>query len=128
MDVLGADGQVGGKVVECWVDRAEPQIRYLEVALPEAAGGRHVLLPIQYARITTTQPFAILDSLFSRAQPGRSSADGRVQVKSILGGQFAAVPATASMDQVTKLEEERIMAYYGGGTLYAEPSRQEPYL
>jgi photosynthetic reaction center H subunit len=29
-------------------------------------------------------------------------------------------------DQVTLLEEEKIMAYYGGGTLYATPQRQEP--
>jgi len=30
--------------------------------------------------------------------------------------------------QVTLLEEEKIMAYYGAGTLYATPSRQEPLL
>jgi photosynthetic reaction center H subunit len=26
------------------------------------------------------------------------------------------------------LEEDRIVAYYGGGTLYATPQRQEPLL
>jgi len=26
------------------------------------------------------------------------------------------------------LEEEKIMAYYGGGTLYADPARSEPKL
>ena len=31
MPVIGADGKVAGTVTELWVDRAEPQIRYLEV-------------------------------------------------------------------------------------------------
>ena len=34
--------------------------------------------------------------------------------------------ATARTDQVTLLEEEKISAYYGAGTLYATPQRQEP--
>jgi photosynthetic reaction center H subunit len=29
---------------------------------------------------------------------------------------------------VTLMEEERIAAYYGAGTLYAEPSRGEPLI
>ena len=53
---------------------------------------------------------------------------GRVKVDAILGSQFADVPATKSLDQVTKLEEDRIVGYYGGGTLYATPARQEPLL
>jgi photosynthetic reaction center H subunit len=39
---------------------------------------------------------------------------------------FADVPGIAKPDQITLLEEEKIMAYYGGGTLYADPSRNEP--
>ena len=53
---------------------------------------------------------------------------GRVRVNAILGSQFADVPATKSLDQVTKLEEDRIVGYYGAGTLYATPARQEPLL
>jgi photosynthetic reaction center H subunit len=49
-----------------------------------------------------------------------------VVVKAILGHQFADVPGTRQPDLVTMLEEEKIMAYYGGGTLYADPERQEP--
>jgi photosynthetic reaction center H subunit len=49
-----------------------------------------------------------------------------VRVQSILSSQFADVPATRRADQITLLEEERVTAYYGGGTLYAEPSRREP--
>jgi photosynthetic reaction center H subunit len=126
MEVLGADGKVGGTVVECWVDRAEPQIRYLEMALP--GGSRNVLLPMNFARVVTRHPFSIIDALLAPAQPGRRSAGGKVHVKSILASQFADVPGTASNDQITKREEERITGYYAGGTLYAEPSRQEPIL
>jgi photosynthetic reaction center H subunit len=104
LPVVGADGQVGGKVTDLWVDRAEMLFRYLEVEV--ADGARRVLLPINFARI----------------------GDRRINVKSILGAQFAQVPPTRSADQVTMLEEERIMAYYGAGTLYATPARQEPLL
>jgi photosynthetic reaction center H subunit len=100
--VIGADGATAGTVRDAWVDRSEAILRYLEVD----AGGRRVLLPINFARIRRD----------------------RVTVNSILAHQFAQVPATKSPDQVTLLEEERICAYYGGGTLYAEPARAEPFL
>jgi photosynthetic reaction center H subunit len=51
-----------------------------------------------------------------------------VRVRSILAEQFNAVPDLASPDQITAFEEDRISAYYGGGTLYAEPSRLGPTL
>ena len=51
-----------------------------------------------------------------------------VIVDAILGSQFADVPQTRNGETVTLLEEERICAYYAAGTLYAEPSRQEPKL
>ena len=41
---------------------------------------------------------------------------------------LADVPVTASPDQVTMQEEEKVVAYYGGGYLYALPSRMEPLL
>ena len=106
MSVLGADEVVGGTVVDVWVDRSEAIFRYLEVQLAGAPTGPRVLLPINFTRITRTQ----------------------VRVKSILGGQFSLVPLTRLPDQVTLLEEEKIMAYYGAGTLYATPARQEPFL
>jgi photosynthetic reaction center H subunit len=49
-----------------------------------------------------------------------------VYVAALLAGQFANVPKTKSMEQITLLEEEKITAYYGAGTLYATPERQEP--
>ena len=104
--VFGADGEVAGTVVDLWVDRSEPQVRYLEVELE--GGDRRVLLPINFARIRA---------------PG-----GQVKVKSILARHFAAVPLTARPDQITLQEEDKICAYYGGGHLYALPQRSEPLL
>jgi photosynthetic reaction center H subunit len=106
MPVMGADRAIGGVVVDLWVDRSEAIFRYLEVEVKAAGGKRRVLLPLTLARV------------------GRRG----VKVKSILGSQFADVPGTRHADQVTLLEEERIAAYYGAGTLYAAPSRQEPLL
>ncbi len=105
MEVFGADGVVGGVVRDAWVDRSETCLRYLEV---EVSGGRRVLLPINFTRI--------------------SGNPRRVSVQSIMGRHFADVPGTRSADRVTLLEEEKIMAYYGAGTLYADPSRMGPLL
>lgn len=102
--VLGADGKVGGTIRDIWVDRSERLFRYLELEVP---GGRRVLLPVNFSKVTDR---------------------GIVQVRSILGHQFADVPGLANPDQVTMLEEEKIMAYYGAGTLYATPSRLGPLL
>jgi photosynthetic reaction center H subunit len=52
----------------------------------------------------------------------------QVKVSAILGGQFADVPGIRHPDQITLLEEEKVTAYFGAGTLYAEPSRAEPLL
>jgi photosynthetic reaction center H subunit len=49
-------------------------------------------------------------------------------VNSIFAHHFANVPTTKHPDQITLLEEEKITAYYGAGTFYAEPSRSEPLI
>ena len=108
MKVLGADSEVGGVVTDVWVDRAEALIRYLEVEVTTSGGAKRVLLPMPFALINRRR--------------------GRVTVDAILGSQFADVPVTASPNQVTKREEDRIVGYYGAGTLYATPARQEPLL
>jgi photosynthetic reaction center H subunit len=108
MKVIGADNEIGGVCTDVWIDRAEALIRYIEVEVASSAGPRRVLLPM---------PFALVNH-----------KRGRVTVNAILGSQFADVPVTKSPDQVTKLEEDKIVGYYGGGTLYATPSRQEPML
>lgn len=101
--VVGADGVVGGTVVDAWVDRAESLVRYLEI---DVGAGVRRLLPMNFARV------------------GRRG----VTVRAILGNQFGDVPALRSTAQITLLEEEKVCAYYGGGTLYATASRQEPLL
>lgn len=109
MDVIGADARVAGTVCDLWVDRSEPQIRYLEVTVPGAGtAARNVLLPITMARVDARRR--------------------QVKVASILAGQFAQVPPLRNPDQVTLLEEDRICAYYASGHLYAEPSRKESLL
>jgi photosynthetic reaction center H subunit len=108
MEVIGADGTVGGTVADVWVDRSEALLRYLEVEVPAAAGGRRVLLPVNFTRINLRRR--------------------QVKVKSILGRHFVEVPGLHNPDQVTLREEDRIAAYYGGGTLYASVSRMGPVL
>ncbi len=105
MAVLGADGEPGGTVCDLWVDRSEPQIRYLEVEVEGAEPRRRVLLPMTLSRIV--------------------GSARQVRVKSVMGRHFATVPGTASPDLVTQREEDRICAYYGGGHLYAAPERSE---
>jgi photosynthetic reaction center H subunit len=107
MPVIGADRVTGGVVSEIWVDRAEMLIRYLEVELADGSQNR-VLLPMTMALIDRNRR--------------------RIHVEAILGSQFKDVPKIANPNQVTKLEEDKIVGYYGGGYLYATPARQEPML
>lgn len=101
--VIGADNEVAGTVVDVWLDRGEMVFRHLEVSVGSGSTARNVILPINFSRI------------------GKQS----VAVRSILSTQFAQVPGLKNPLQMTMLEEEKIMAYYGGGTLYATPDRQE---
>ena len=115
MTVIGADGEVAGTVRDVWVDRVEPQIRYFEVepplpaavdGVPPGAPAAPVLLPIGFAKVRKD----------------------RIDCAAIHAHQFTDVPKTASADQITALEEDRVCAYFAGGTLYADAERQEPYL
>ena len=106
LPVMGGDGQRAGTVCDIWLDQSEMLFRYLEVETSAAHGARRVLLPIPFARIRRTE----------------------VEVNSIFARHFAQVPATRHPDQVTFLEEDKIAAFYGAGTLYAEPKRSEPLI
>jgi photosynthetic reaction center H subunit len=103
LEVFGCDSKPAGKIVDLWVDQAEMMFRYLEMT---TNGGRKVLLPINFARI---------------------KSDG-IYVHAITAAQFEQVPGTRQPDQVTFLEEDKIVGYFGGGKLYATPDRQEPLL
>lgn len=108
MEVVGCDGETGGIVRDVWIDQAEYIIRYLEVEVGGPGEKRNVLLPMTQSRV------------------GGSSR--KVRVNSIRGAHFANVPAHRKPDVVTRLEEDRICAYYAGGNLYATPQRAEPLL
>ncbi len=107
LPVVGADGVTAGKVVDLWIDRGEMVFRHLELDVRGANGTtRRVIVPMNFVRVYR----------------------GMVKVESILAAQFADVPGTKNPDQMTMLEEEKIMAYYGAGTLYATPQRTEVWL
>ena len=106
MKVVALDGKVAGTVKDLWVDRSEPQIRYLEVEV--GAGGGSVLLPIYFARVSRWRR--------------------EVRVRSILAHQFADVPKIRHDDRITKLEEDKITGYYAGGYVYGTPARTGPIL
>ena len=107
MPVFGADGKTAGKVVDVWADRSEAMIRYLEVELEGLAAGKHVLLPMPFAKVNGYR--------------------GRIEVDAILASQFADAPSLKIADLVTRLEEDKISGYYGGVKLYATPARSEPF-
>jgi photosynthetic reaction center H subunit len=105
MPVIGCDGQQAGTISDVWVDRSEPQIRYLEV---DVKGGKKALVPIGFARI--------------------QRRTGQVKVLALTAAQFANAPTIANPDRITFREEDQVSAYCGAGKLYAVPSRAEPWI
>lgn len=109
MTVIGADSEIAGTCTDLWIDEIEEAVRYLEIELSlPGFEGQRVLLP---------QPFM-------RVRPRTRT----VVVRSILAAQFADVPRTRHPDQVTRFEEDRLVAYFGGGAMYATRARMEPLL
>ena len=106
LPVMGGDGKQGGTVKDIWIDSTEMMFRYLEVETQTSSGPRHVLVPMPFVLVRRNQ----------------------VEVHAIYGRHFADVPQLRSKDQVTKLEEEKISAYFGGGTLYADAQRSQPLI
>jgi len=106
MNVFGAGSVYAGTVADCWIDRSEVVIRYLEVELKE--GGDHVLVPLNYAKINKKRR--------------------QIRVNSITADQFQTVPRIKDNETVTLLEEEKLVAYFAGGLMYATPKRQGPLL
>lgn len=94
LPVLDRHGQAVGKVTDMWLDKPEVLVRYLEM---ELSGGGTRLVPMNLARVTR---------------------DG-VKVRNLTAPYFAKVPQTKSGSEITLLEEEKIMAFYAGGQLYA---------
>jgi photosynthetic reaction center H subunit len=107
MTVVGCDGVAGGTVRELWIDRAEPQIRYLEVATGSGRG-KPALVPMTLAIVHGDRRQVVLSS--------------------VTGAQIAGAPKLKSADQITKLEEDKVSAYFASGHLYATPDRLGPLL
>ena len=103
MSVTAADGVIAGTVRDLWIDRAEHQVRYLEV---ETTGGKIVLAPMAMASV---------------------SGKG-VSIDAINAADYDGVPQLETAGEITRYEEERIIGYFGGGYLYASAGRQEPWL
>ena len=85
-----------------WVDAPEQLVRYLEITLNS---GAKKLVPMPMVKV---------------------QAD-RVRINSLSSDLFESVPATKSQTEVTLLEEEKISAYYAGGTMYAAAKRKRGF-
>ena len=106
--VVGSDGLVAGTVVDSWIDRSEVVIRYLEVQLDMVGANHRVLLPMNF--VSLKRKLRVVRTDFIRAS------------------QFAQVPVTKNPETVTLLEEDKILAYFGGGMMYRVAGAEEPLL
>lgn len=116
--VVAADGQVAGTVTDIWVDQAEHIVRYLEV---ETMGGKKVLAPMMVAAVHGN---GLLDAIL----PIIDEKPKFVEIDAITAAQFEDVPALETAGIITRYEEDRIQAYFGGGYLYATPERSEAWI
>jgi photosynthetic reaction center H subunit len=102
--VVGADGAIAGEVTTLWIDTADRLVRYIQIA----DAGAPLLAPMMMAKVDRRRRRVVIDALNA--------------------AQFAGVPRLEATDQITLYEEERVQAYFGGGYLYANAERQEPFL
>jgi photosynthetic reaction center H subunit len=105
--LVAADGETVGEVTDLWIDLAEPQIYFLEVKTTGDDGGRSVMVPFGFAEV--------------------DKQANKVRVNALYSDQFANVPGLSSPDEITLLEEDKIMGYFGGGLMFADDKRAEPY-
>jgi photosynthetic reaction center H subunit len=110
MAVYCLDGEKAGTVKDIWVDQPEAVIRYLEVECGTEQASRRVHVPFFLTRI-------------------KGNARERwVAVKAVTAAQFKEAPRIKGTNQITRLEEDKVMGYFGGGHLHATPQRVEPLL
>jgi len=102
LPVQAGDLEVVGTISDMWVDVPEQLVRYLEITLNS---GKVKLVPMPMVKV---------------------QAD-RVRINSLSSDLFDGVPATKSKTAVTMLEEEKISAYYAGGTMYAADKRKRGF-
>ncbi|MDF1727738.1 MAG: photosynthetic reaction center subunit H [Sulfitobacter sp.] len=102
--VVTGDGEVVGRITDMWVDVPEQLVRYLVMDVNPEGTGKLRLIPMNFARIKSD----------------------RVVIRSLYAHNVDDIPTIKGTGEVTLLEEEKIMAYFGGGTLYADPKRIGP--
>ncbi|MFZ9200320.1 MAG: photosynthetic reaction center subunit H [Paracoccaceae bacterium] len=102
LPVQAGDLEVVGSISDMWVDAPEQLVRYLEITLNS---GSKKLVPVPMVKIQSD----------------------RVRINSLSSDLFEGVPATKSQTEVTLLEEEKISAYYAGGTMYAAAKRKRGF-
>lgn len=108
--VVAGDGREVGTITDIWVDRSESIIRYYEVSLDrgEGAAPETRLIPMTLAVPRGDRQTVVVESIYAR--------------------NFIQVPTVKNPEQVTLLEEDKIMAFYAGGHRYADAQRQGPFL
>ena len=117
--VYDCNVELAGKVTDIWVDQSEHLIRYIEI---ETNAGDKVLAPMAFVAVQRKGPFA---GLMEGLLPDNPEL---LQIDAITKEQFADVPRIKTAGQITRLEEDKIQAYYGGGYMYATPERSEPWI
>ena len=104
--VVSGDKEVVGRVIDMMIDVPESLVRFLVMDLNPEGNGKHRIIPINMCRIKSD----------------------RVVVRSLYAENFEGIPQPKSADQITLLEEEKIMAWFAGGTLFADPARRATQL
>ena len=106
MPVVTGDGEVVGRITDMWVDVPEQYVRYLTMDVNPEGSGKIRLIPANFAKIKSD----------------------RVKIRSLHAHNIEGIPTAKSASEITLLEEEKIMAWFGGGTLYATPEKANPKL
>lgn len=128
LPVEAADRRIAGTVVDVWVDRGEPQVRYYEVELAAGAAAMETSGGMSTGGGMRTATTVLLPAGYVQFPNFGWWGVDRLLVKSITAAQFAGVPQTRLPDVITFLEEDKIMAYFAGGHLYANAARSEPII
>ncbi|MDY8108493.1 photosynthetic reaction center subunit H [Fulvimarina sp. 2208YS6-2-32] len=105
--VVAADGAPIGTVKDLWVNAVEYFIRYVEIDVNVEGGKTGTLLaPFYFAELH----------------------NGRMKFGTLTREQLLRVPTLATSEYITAREEDRLNAYFAGGTLYAKNGAQGPFL
>ena len=107
MPVVSGDDVIVGMIIDMWIDEPEQLVRYLEISLEPEHRRR------QAARAD--------DDGADLSEPGPGHARSTANISQ-------ACRRPRRRREVTKLEEDKIMAYYGGGLLYADATREAPQI